>query len=180
MNFVRNPFAIPAAFLLFFATTAPLHAAGPSENHVQVAFANWSDFDNGLHAAGNLRVQDTLRLFARYTSTDLDYLQLGAGWIMPLEPGFSLEFGGSLNFLDSGPVDDTGLGVHAVIRMTPLRALTLSGKFEYILLDDLDNDTVVGFDVDYRFRDNVSGFVNYSSYNEIDNNLILLGARLHF
>ncbi|MCC5848030.1 MAG: hypothetical protein JJU29_08040 [Verrucomicrobia bacterium] len=170
-------FALPALLLL---AIAPAQAANPGGTHAQVAFADWSDLDNGFNLAGSFKAQENLRLFASYTNTDLDHLRVGAGWLVPLEPGFDLEFGGSINYFDIGPVDDTGLGIHAIARITPIAELTVSGKLEYILLDDFDNETVLGIDVDYLFQDNISGFLNYSIYNEIDNNLILIGARLRF
>ena len=180
MTQTKKIFAVLTLPLLLITATAPVHAANPGGTHAQVAFVDWGDFGNGIHLAGSLQVREQLRLFAGYTNSDLDHLQFGAGWIVPLQPGFSLEFGGSLNYFDIGPADDTGLGAHAIARLTPLNALTLSGKLEYILLDDLDNETVLGFDVNYRFQENISGFLNYSVYNEFDNNLILIGARLQF
>lgn len=170
-------FTLPALLLL---AATPAHAAGPGGTHVQIGFADWSDFDNGFNLAGSFMAQQNLRLFAGYTDTDLEHLRVGAGWIVPLEPGFDLEFGGSINYFDVGPVDDTGLGLHAIARITPIAELTLAGKLEYILLDDFDNEIVLAFDADYRFQDNISGFVNYSIYDEIDNNLILIGARFRF
>ena len=54
---------------------------------------------------------------------------------------------------------------------TPILALGLFAFWVAVLAVALD---------DFRFSPNVSGFVNYSVFDEINNNLIVLGARLHF
>ncbi|MDA3872452.1 MAG: hypothetical protein PF795_00635 [Kiritimatiellae bacterium] len=168
-----------AGLMFLFAGTAT-YADGPVGNHIQAAYADWDDFDSGFNLGVSYLLQPEIRLFLNYTDTDLEHMRIGAGKIFQLENNLSLELGASYQNVDAGWADDDGIGLHAILRAEVSSELTLAGKLEYVLLDDIDNETIVGIDADYRFTNELSGFVSYDLFNELDNNLVKLGARLHF
>lgn len=165
--------------MFLFAGTAT-YADGPVGNHIQAAYADWDDFDSGFNLGVNYMLQPDIRLFIAYTDTDLEYLRVGAGKLFSLENNLSLELGASYQNFDFGFVDDSGIGVHSILRAELTPEVNLAGRLEYVFFDDLDNEMIVGVDADYRFTNELSGFVSYDFFNEADNNLLKLGARLHF
>lgn len=175
--------AATMAGILAVGLAGPAQAVGPATNHIQGGYADWDDADNGFNIGGSLMITPGARLFADYTDTDLEQFRAGAGAVMPMTGVMSFELGGSYQRLESsGPVglDDDGFGVHGIARFTPTPELTLAGKLEYVFRDDLDNEAVLGLGADYRFTPQLSAFVNYEMYDELDNDLIVLGGRLHF
>lgn len=168
------------ATLIFLCAGNAVHADGPVDNHVQAAFADWDNFDSGFNLGVSYLLQPDVRLILNYTDTDLDHLRIGAGKIFPLENNLSLELGASYHNIDVGLADDNGIGLHGILRAELSTEFTLAGRLEYVLLDDFDNETIVGVDADYRFSNELSGFAGYEFFNELDNNLLKLGARLHF
>ncbi len=165
--------------MFLFAGTAA-HSDGPVGNHVQAAYADWDDADSGFNLGVSYLLQPEIRLFLNYTNTDLDHLRIGAGKIFPMENNLSLEVGASYQNIDVGVADDNGIGLRGILRAEVMPELTLAGRLEYVLFDDFDNETIVGLDADYRFTNELSGFVSFDFFNELDNNLVKLGARLHF
>lgn len=161
------------------------HAGGPGGSYVQGAYADWDDADDGFNAGGSLMISPSLRLFGDYTDTDLEQLRLGGGVILPMASPLGLEIGGSYQNLQvdnpgPGGLDDDGFGVHGIARLAATPEFTLAGKVEYVFRDDIDDELVYGVDADYRFLPQLSGFVSYEVYDEIDNDLFMAGARLHF
>lgn len=165
--------------MFLFAGTAA-HADGPVGNHVQAAYADWDDADSGFNLGVSYLLQPEIRLFLNYTDTDVDHLRIGAGKIFPMENNLSLGVGASYQNIDVGVADDNGIGLHGILRAEVMPELTLAGRLEYVLFDDFDIETIVGLDADYRFTNELSGFVSFDFFNELDNNLVKLGARLHF
>lgn len=178
---------LAAAGVLALALAGTAQAGGPGGSYAQGAFADWDDADDGFNVGGSLMIGPTLRAFADYTDTDLEQLRVGGGFILPTASPVSLELGGSYQNLEaggSGPgpggLDDDGFGAHGIARINATPELTLAGKLEYVFRDELEDELVYGVDADYRFLPQVSGFVSYDVYDEIDENLFMAGARLHF
>ncbi|MDZ7840553.1 MAG: hypothetical protein U5R46_06995 [Gammaproteobacteria bacterium] len=178
----RAPVAIITAAMLtgILALAGPAHAAGPATNHIQGAYADWDDADNGVNIGGSLMIGSTVRGFADYTDTDLEQLRIGGGFLPPSAGPLSFEVGGSYQNLEAGGLDDDGIGVHGIARFAATPEFTLAGKAEYVFRDDIDNEIVLGVDADYRFTQQLSAFVSYDLYDEIDENLLMIGGRLHF
>lgn len=173
--------SITAAMLTGVLTLAgPAHAAGPATSHLQGAYADWDDADSGINFGGSLMIGPTLRGFADYTDTDLEQLRIGGGFLAPAAGPLSVEVGGSYQSLEAGGLDDDGFGIHGIARFAPTPQFTLSGKAEYVFRDEIDNELVFGVDADYRFMPQLSAFASYDLYEEIDENLLMLGGRLHF
>lgn len=176
-------FLVAGACALGLAGAA--HAAGPGGSYIQGGYADWDDFDNGFNVGGSLMVGPTVRAFADYTDTDLEQLRIGGGLVVPMTSPLSLEVGGSYQNLEvggrgRGGLDDDGFGVHGIARFAVTPEFTLAGKLEYVFRDDIDDELVFGADADYRFMPQLSGFVSYDVYDEIDEDLLMVGARLHF
>lgn len=175
--------AFLAAGLIAFGLAGTAQAAGPGGSYIQGAYADWDDADNGFNLGGSLMVTPSVRAFADYTDTDLEQLRIGGGAIVPMSGPLGLEIGGSYQSLETGGrggLDDDGFGFHGIARFAATPVFTLSGKAEYVLRDELDDDIVFGADADYRFTPQLSGFVSYEVYDEIDSDLMMAGARLHF
>lgn len=156
------------------------HAGGPGGSYLQGAYADWDDADNGFNVGGSLMLGPSLRAFGDYTDTDLEQLRLGGGMVVPMASPLSLEVGGSYQRLEAGAFEDDGFGIHGIARFAATPEFTLAGKLEYVFRDDIDNELVFGFDGDYRFMPQLSAFVSYDIYDEIDENLLMVGGRLHF
>lgn len=171
-------FLVAAACALGPAGAA--QAAGPGGSYIQGGYADWDDFDNGFNVGGSLMLGPTVRAFADYTDTDLEQLRIGGGLVVPMTSPLSLEVGGSYQNLEAGGFDDDGFGVHGIARFAVIPGLTLAGKLEYVFRDDIDDELVLGADADYRFMPQLSAFVSYDVYDEIDEDLLMVGARLHF
>jgi hypothetical protein len=71
-------------------------------------------------------------------------------------------------------LDDDGIGIHGIGRFFVTPELTLAGKVEYVFRDDLEDEAVLGFDVDYRVLPALSAFLSYDIYDEIDNDLLMV------
>lgn len=178
-----NTWALAAAGVAALGLAGTAHAGGPGGSYLQGAYADWDDADNGFNLGGSLMVTPSVRAFADYTDTDLEQFRVGGGAIVPMTNPLSLEFGGSYQSLEtSGPggLDDDGFGIHGIARLAATPEFTLAGKAEYVFRDDLDDEMVFGVDADYRFTPQVSVFGSYEMYDEIDNDLIMVGGRLHF
>jgi hypothetical protein len=178
-------FIVAGVFAL--GLTGHAHAAGPGGSYIQGAYADWDDADDGYNIGGSLAITPSVRLFADYTDTDLEQLRIGAGAVFPVSNLVNLEVGGSYQNLDAGGfgpgpggLDDDGIGIHGIGRFFVTPELTLAGKVEYVFRDDLEDEAVLGFDVDYRVLPALSAFLSYDIYDEIDNDLLMVGARLHF
>lgn len=171
---------LAAAGVLALALAGTAQAGGPGGSYAQGAFADWDNADDGFNVGGSLMIGPTLRAFADYTDTDLEQLRVGGGFIIPTASPVSLELGGSYQNLEAGGFDDDGFGAHGIARINATPELTLAGKLEYVFRDELEEEFVYGVDADYRFLPQVSGFVSYDVYDEIDENLFMAGARLHF
>lgn len=173
--------SITAAMLTgILALAGPAHAAGPATNHLQGAYADWDDADNGFNVGGSLMIGPTLRGFADYTDTDLEQLRIGGGFLPPSAGPLSFELGGSYQKLEAAGLDDDGFGVHGIARFAATPEFTLSGKAEYVFRDEIDDELVFGIDADYRFMPQLSAFASYDVYDEIEENLLMVGGRLHF
>lgn len=176
-------FLVAGACALGLAGAA--HAAGPAGSYIQGGYADWDDADDGYNLGGSLMLTPSVRAFADYTDTDLEQLRIGGGLVVPMTDPLSLEVGGSYQNLEAGGrgrggLDDDGFGVHGIARFTVTSAFTLAGKMEYVFRDNIDDELVFGADADYRFMPQLSAFVSYDVYDELDNDLFMVGARLHF
>lgn len=181
----KNSKALVAAGVIALGLAGTAHAGGPGGSYVQGAYADWDDADNGFNVGGSLMITPSVRLFGDYTDTDLEQIRIGGGVAIPMTNPLSLELGGSYQNLETdgpgrGGLDDDGFGVHGIARFAATPELTLAGKLEYVFRDDLEDEPVLGFDVDYRFLPQLSAFFSYDMYDELDNDLIMVGGRLHF
>jgi hypothetical protein len=166
------------AGLLLLVAGATTHAAERGGTYVQGAFADWDGFDDGFNIAGSFQVAPNVRLFGEYTNTDLEHWRLGAGYLVPMQ-GFELELGGTWQRFEVGNFDDDGIGVHGIARVGLTDQFWLSGRAEYVFLDDLDNETIFGADLEFRVTPEFGVFIGYDFFDNADN-LLRLGARLHF
>lgn len=175
-----NSKALALAGVVVFSLAGAAQAGGPGGSYLQGAYADWDDADNGFNVGGSLMLGPSLRAFGDYTDTDLEQLRLGGGMVVPMASPLSLEVGGSYQRLEAGAFEDDGFGIHGIARFAATPEFTLAGKLEYVFRDDIDNELVFGFDGDYRFMPQLSAFVSYDIYDEIDDNLLMVGGRLHF
>ncbi len=174
----RLALAAGAALMLGAGTAL----AGPGGTYVQGAYADWDDFDSGTNIAGSLRIPGGIRFFADYTDTDLEWLRAGLGWQFGPPGPIGLELGLSYHDLefDGGDSDD-GIGIHGNVRVTPIPGLRFSGRVERIFLDELDDETIIGLDADWRVLPPFVGlFVSYETFDEGEDDLIKVGLRAHF
>jgi len=158
------------------------HAVGPGGSYLQGAYADWEDADNGFNVGGSLMLTPTVRAFADYTDTDLEQFRVGGGLVFPMSDLLSLEVGGSYQNLDfdAPGADDSGFGVHGIARLALTPQFSLAGKVEHVFRDDLDDEIVLGADADFRLNQQFSLFGSYEIYDELDENLLLVGGRMHF
>lgn len=174
---------LAAAGVIALGLAGTAHAGGPGGSYLQGAYADWDDADNGFNLGGSLMLTPSVRAFADYTDTDLEQFRIGGGAVIPMTNPLSLELGGSyqnLEFPGPGSPDDDGFGIHGIARFAATPELTLAGKVEYVFRDKLDDETVIGVDADYRFMSQLSIFGSYEMYDELDNDLLMVGGRLHF
>lgn len=172
--------SLAVAGVLALAVAGAAQAAGPGGSYLQGSYADWDGFDNGFNVGGSLMIGSTLRAFGDYTDTDLEQIRIGGGAVVPMDGPLSLEFGGSYQNLEAVGIDDDGFGAHGIARLSLVPEFTLSGKVEYVFRDDIDDELVLGVDGDYRITPQLSAFVSYETYDEIDENLFMAGARLNF
>lgn len=180
-----NSKSLAAAGVIALGMTGAAYAGGPGGSYIQGGYADWDDADNGFNVGGSFMVTPGARLFADYTDTDLEQLRAGAGMVIPMTNVLGFEVGGSYQRLEvdgrgRGGLEDDGFGAHGIARFSATPELTLSGKLEYVFRDDLEDEAVLGADLDYRFTPQLSAFGSYEIYDEIDNDLIMVGARLNF
>lgn len=174
---------IPLAVLALALGGGSALAAGPGGDYVQAAYADWEDFDSGYNLAASFMAHPNLRLFADFTDTDLEHIRLGAAAVADVAEGVAGEAGVSYQDLDIDDAgEDDGFGVHGTLRFIPqsMPELTLAGQVEYIFLDEFGDETIVGFDVDWTCTEQVSVFAGYDIFDEVDENLVKVGARLNF
>jgi len=176
------PGALAAAGIFALVLSGAAHAVGPGGSYLQGAYADWEDADNGFNVGGSLMLTPGIRAFADYTDTDLEQFRIGGGLVFPMTDPLSLEVGGSYQNLEfAGPgADDGGFGVHGIARFAATPQFTLSGKVEHVFRDDLKDEIVLGVDGDFRFTQQFSLFGSYEMYDKLDENLFLVGGRLHF
>ena len=86
----------------------------------------------------------------------------------------------SYQSFEFGSVDDDGIGIHGVVRLKPMEKVTLAAKIERVFMDDFDDETILGVDADVRLTLGLSAFASYDRFDEVDNNLFKVGARMHF
>jgi hypothetical protein len=179
---VRSTGAVAAAGVLALGLAGTAQAAGTGGTYLQGAYADWEDADNGFNAGGSVMLAPNVRVFADYTDTDIQQLRAGGGLIVPMTDPLSLEFGGSYQNLDfDGPgPDDDAFGIHGIARFAATPQFTLSGKVEHVFRDKLDDEFVLGVDADFGLTDQFSLFGSYETYDKLDENLLLVGGRLHF
>lgn len=178
-----NSKSVAAAGVIALGLTGAAYAGGPGGSYIQGGYADWDDFDNGFNVGGSLMITPGARLFADYTDTDLEQLRAGAGVVIPMTNVLGFEVGGSYQRLEAdfpGGGDDDGFGAHGIARFSATPELTLSGKLEYVFRDDLEDEAVLGADLDYRFTPQLSAFASYEIFDELDNDLIMVGGRLNF
>lgn len=182
-GFYPRGLAAAGVLALGLGLTGAAHAVGgPGGSYLQGAYADWEDADNGFNAGGSLLLTPQVRAFADYTDTDVEQFRIGGGLLLPLASPLSLEIGGSYQSLEfDGPVaDDEGFGIHGVARISPMPDLTLAGKVEHVFRDDLKDEFVLGADADFRLTQRFSLFGSYEMYDELDENLFLVGGRMNF
>lgn len=174
--------ALAAGGVLALGLAGAAHAAGPGGSYLQGAYADWEDADNGFNGGGSLMLAPSVRAFADYTDTDIEQFRAGGGLVIPMTNPLSLEIGASYQRLEfAGPgADDDGFGVHGIARFAATPQITLSGKVEHVFRDKLDDEIVLGLDADIGLTDQLSVFSSYEIYDEIDENLLMVGGRLHF
>jgi hypothetical protein len=179
MKRIESSLQALAAALVITVAAGAAHADGPGGSYIQGAYANWDDLDDGFNIAGSVMATPNLRLFADFTSTDLDQLRIGGGWTFPMAGETEIEVGASYQRFEIGRFDDDGVGIHGVVRFSPVPGFRIAGKLEYVILDDFNDETIIGIDAEFRFMPSVSGFASFDVYDEADN-LFKLGVRLHF
>jgi len=180
-SFVGVSRAAAAAGVLALGLSGAAHAVGPGGSYLQGAYADWEDADNGFNVGASMGLTPSIRAFADYTDTDLQQFRIGGGLLLPMTEPLELEVGGSYQNVEfDGPGDDSGLGVHGIARFNATPNFTLAGKFEYVFRDDLDDGTVIGVDADFRVTPQFSVFGSYEVYDELEENLLLVGGRMNF
>ncbi len=84
------------------------------------------DEDGGLRIAGSVPFTAAANGFAEFSDTgDFQQLSIGGQWHTQIATHLDFTAGASLEYVDSGPADDTGLGLRA-----GLRWLSPNGRFE--------------------------------------------------
>jgi hypothetical protein len=174
--------ALAAGGVLALGLAGAAHAAGTGGSYLQGAYADWEDAGDGFNLGVSVMLAPNVRAFADYTDTDIEQLRAGGGLVVPMSDLLSLEIGGSYQNLDFAGrgADDDGFGVHGIARLAATSRFTLSGKVEHVFRDRLDDEIVLGVDADVGLTEQLSVFGSYETFDELDENLLLVGGRLKF
>ena len=169
---------------LALALTAGTAQAGPGGSYVQLGYADWDDLDDGFAYSASLSTGLPLRLFVDYVDVDnganVTWFRAGGGWEFSITPMVGLELGLSYHELDFDTDSDDGFGVHGNVRVKPIPPVTLSARLEQVFFDDFEDETILALDVGYNFIPMVGAYLSYTTFDEGDNDLIQLGARISF
>ncbi len=154
-------------------------AANKAGTYVQGHYAEFDDSDNdGFGIAGSWMVREDIRLFGEYTTMEFsDMAVLGGGYRLFADDQWYFELGASYQDFD---LDDGGPAVHGLVDYEPIPDLTLTGKLEYLMYDEVDDQLVVGLGVDYAFTPEFSAFFSYEEQTDISANMGRLGVRYAF
>ncbi len=101
---------------------APALASAHNYNYVEGGFINRDlgrEDDSGLRIAGSTVIAPQFALFGELSDVgELDQISLGGLYYQPLQRGLDWMAGASIEFVDAGRRDDTGLGLRAGLRWT--------------------------------------------------------------
>ncbi|MGB0955788.1 MAG: hypothetical protein ACPGZP_07275 [Panacagrimonas sp.] len=102
-----------------------------------------SDDETGIRIAGSYDLAPPIALFGEYADID-DYEQITAGALFhtALDKQLDLVLGASLENVDVGVDDDTGIGLRGGLRWQPINHLEIHPEVRYVDVFDEDSTSV--------------------------------------
>lgn len=114
--------ALTLACLATASLLTPVVANAHNYNYVEGGFIDRDlgrDDDSGLRIAGSADIARQFALFGEFSDVgDLEQLTFGGLFHQPLQRDLDWYGGVSLEMIDAGPADDTGIGLRAGLRWT--------------------------------------------------------------
>lgn len=126
---------------LFAALAAGLALSGPAAAHtyswLDGGVLDRNDSDLGVRMAGSAALTPPVALFGEVVDVD-NYSQLSAGAMFhaPIDPAVDFTAGASLEVVDRGRADDTGLGLRAGLRwfVPQTRGLEINPELRHVMV----------------------------------------------
>lgn len=123
--------------LLIAGISVPLAAGAHDYSYIEGGYVRIERSradDGGIRIAGMAPLAPQLSLFGEYADTgDFDQLSVGGLFHMPLENRLDLVAGVSLEAVDVGANDDTGIGLRAGLRwLSPSRLFEFNPEIRYV------------------------------------------------
>lgn len=117
---IRTP--LSCLCLLATASALPAVVSAHNYNYVEGGYISRDlgvEDDSGLRIAGSAEIAPAFAIFGEFSDVgELDQLSVGGLYHQPLQRGLDWMAGVSLESVDAGSNDDTGLGLRAGLRWT--------------------------------------------------------------
>ncbi|MEX0706385.1 MAG: hypothetical protein WD078_00365 [Woeseia sp.] len=189
MNKRLGQTVVSVAFALLAGTTM---AAEHSYDYAELRY-NLVDIDDfgdgdGIELAGSVAVHENVHIFGSYEKLDYDgnvdsnFLQIGAGYMMPIATG--ADFVARLSYftgdVDVGPVsfDDDGFGISAGVRKSFAQEFEGRVFLNHVDLDESGGTTSVEVAGDYFFNEQWAAGMGLEFGD--DETVLSLGGRYYF
>ena len=178
------------ATLLAAVALSPVYASDVEYSYVEGRFLIDAEIENvdgdGFHVGGSYLVRNDIYLLGSFETVDFDnnvdadIIELGAGYIYPLNTQWDSNY--ELSYVDtdlSGPGgsrDDTGFSLSAGVRGMVTPEFEARAKLVYIDVDD--SDTFITLAGDYFIKPNLSAGVEVDLAGDYET--LSLGVRYYF
>ena len=173
--------------LVALVGSSPLQASDVKYNYIEGRYILDAEADSnidgdGVRMGGSFRFDQSIYAFGSFQSLDLDFgndidiLELGAGYIYPLNANWDANFTAAFVNSEVNNDDDSGYSLTAGIRgmMTP----KIEGRAKLTYIDVNDDDTFITLGADYFFLPNLSVGLEMDLSGDLETTSI--GARYYF